>query len=678
MKRIVGIDVGGTFTDLVFLDEEHKEVHVAKVSSTPENQSIGLIKGLQKLGIPLSSIDLIVHGTTVATNATLERKGADCGLLTTKGFRDIIEVRRRDRPNLYGMIGHFEPVISRDKRIEIDERADHLGRIIKEVSEREVVEAAKKLLSLGVEVVVVSYLHCYANPENEQKTRKALESVWPNDYIVLSSEIIPEFREFERTSTAAVNGYIQPVISRYLESLKKRLAEVGYKKDLLLIQSNGGAMSVDVACKYPINTILSGPAAGVIAAKQIASECGFKNIISCDMGGTSLDVALTADGKTTISSDNELEYGVPVRASMIDISTIGAGGGSIARVDRAGILQVGPESAGADPGPVCYGKGGREPTVTDANLLLGRINPAYSIAKGEGIELDVGLAERYIAEKIAKPLGLSAHEAAWAIVEVANNKISGSIRKVSIERGHDPREYTLVMFGGAGPLHAASLLREMQLLKAIIPYYPGITSAMGCIMADVRHDFVQTVNQSLSQLDPQLVHDIFNTQEKKGYELLETEREFVDRGQSSFEADMAYVGQTHNIRVALPSSALSKRQIAEAFEAAYRKQYGRLLAGREIAITNLRTSVLGARPKVDLRSFVKEGGKTLLDAFKGRRKVYFDGSFIECDTYERELIPTGSTITGPAVVEQKDTTIVIEAKSRAVMDDYGNLILEVF
>ncbi len=384
MSIVIGVDIGGTFTDLVFHDEDNGKTHVSKVPSTPKDFSIGLLRGLETLSVNIKEIGLIIHGTTVATNAVLERKGARCGLIMTKGFRDIIELRRRDRPQTYGLKGQFKPLVSRDCRLEVEERTDFQGQIFLEPSESDLTEVAKKLLKKNIEVAVVSFINSYANPANEQRAKKVLEKVWPNPFIVTGSEILQEVREFERTSTAVLNGYVQPLINTYLGTLTETLRQKGYGNKVLLIQSNGGVMSEEVARRFSINTIISGPAAGVMAARQMNPTSEAENIITCDIGGTSLDISLIVDGQPTTAFEANLGYGFPIKVPMLDIRTVGAGGGSIAWIDRAGILQIGPQSAGADPGPACYGQGGQEPTVTDANLVLGRINPTDAIGRELG------------------------------------------------------------------------------------------------------------------------------------------------------------------------------------------------------------------------------------------------------------------------------------------------------
>lgn len=676
MTFIVGIDVGGTFTDLVLLDETNGTVSTAKVPSTPADQSQGLLQGLATLEVPLEALQIIVHGTTVATNAVLERRGAVCGLLTTAGFRDVLELRRRDRPDTYGLKGQFEPLIPRHVRLEIAERTDYQGNILQAVDPQEVQRQAQALLAEGVEAVVVSFLHAYANPTNEQQTREALEQVWPNPYIVLGSEVLPEFREFERTSTAAASAYVQPLIDRYLRSLSEQLQAKGYQRDILLIQSNGGVMSLEVSRRFSVNTVLSGPAAGVIAAKAIAEHAGYRNVITCDMGGTSLDIALVAAGQPSTTSEIELGYGVPIRVPMLDITTVGAGGGSIAWIDRGGLLQIGPQSAGADPGPACYGRGGQLPTVTDANLLLGCINPVAPLGSDDDWRLDVQRAEQAVQTHIGDPLNLSMLGAARAIVEVANAKMAGSIRMISVERGHDPRDFVLVAFGGGGPLHASALLRELGLSKVIVPYYPGLTSALGCIMADARHDFLQTINSRVEDLDMSVVHGLFQQQRQEGEALLQEEGIRIDRVEALFQADMAYDGQIHEVRTPLPCATLSREALITAFETSYQAQYGDTLGNRPIKINTLRTTVIGVRSPPPLMPSALAQAGAVEAAQSGTRSVYLSTGMVICPVYQRHRLPIGCAFAGPAIVEQSDTTTFVEPDMTVQVDAYGNLIIQ--
>ncbi len=673
-ETVIGIDVGGTFTDLVGFDPKSGKLKVLKVFSTPEDQAQGLLHGLENLGIPVDAIGMMVHASTVATNAVVERRGARVGLLTTLGFRDVLEIRRRDRHHDYGLTGEFIPLVPRHLRLEVDERTDHKGNVLKPVDPGEVERLGRVLLEEGCVAVVVSFLHCYANPANERKAKEVLLPFWPNDYVELSSEVLPEFREFERTSTTVVNAYVRPLISRYLRSVRDQLREDGYDRDIVMIQSNGGGMSLEAAERYSVNTVLSGPAAGAIAAAYIASSAGHTEVISGDMGGTSFDACLIRGGRPEVSSDRYLEFGVPVRISMIDIRTIGAGGGSIAWIDPGGLLEIGPHSAGAIPGPVGYDRGGVEPTVTDANLVLGRINPEYSIAKEEGFTLSVEKARRAIEEKVARPLGLGAEEAAEAIIQVADSKMANALRVVSIEKGHDPREFVQVGFGGAGPLHAAALARELGIQETLIPYLPGVTSAMGCILADMRHDWVQTVNAKLDSVRVEEIHGILEDHARRGEEVLASAESYIDHTVHLFEADMQFAGQTHTVRVPLSSSRPTAEEFHDSFLREYTGRYGDVLVDTAVMVVNLRTAVIGVRPKVDLRSLVGGNGG---DPFKGERRVYFGRGWYDCPTYERRRLPAGFRGEGPAIVEQADATVFVEPEMNWSVDEFGNILLEV-
>ncbi len=673
-ETVIGIDVGGTFTDLMGLDPESGDLKVLKVFSTPDDQARGLLHGLTNLGIPIDTIGMVVHGSTVATNAVLERKGAKVGLLTTKGFRDILEIRRRDRHHGYGLTGDFKPLVPRDLRLEVDERSDEKGNILTPVDPQEIERLGRRLLDEGCEAVVVSFLHCYANPANEQKAKEVLVSFWPNNYIELTSEVLPEFREFERTSTTVVNAYVRPLVSRYLRSVREQLREDGFDRDIVMIQSNGGGMSLEVAERYSVNIVLSGPAAGAIAAAYIASHAGHTEVISGDMGGTSFDACLIRSGRPEVSSDRALEFGIPVRISMIDIRTIGAGGGSIAWVDSGGLLEIGPHSAGAVPGPVCYGRGGSEPTVTDANLVLGRINPEYSIAREEGFTLDLESARRAIEEKIATPLDLGVEAAAEAVIQVANVKMANALRVVSVEKGHDPREFVQVGFGGAGPLHAAALARELGIRHTLIPHLPGVTSAMGCVLADMRHDWVQTLNVALDDVDIGDIHGIFEDHVRRGEEVLASASAYVESAVHLFEADMQFSGQTHTVRVPLESGRPAAGEMRANFLKAYTDRYGDVLVDTAVMVVNLRTAVIGVRPKVDFSSLLDRVGG---DPFKGQRRVYFGQEWYDCPTYERRRLPVGFREEGPAVIEQADATVFVEPGMAWSVDAWGNILLEV-
>lgn len=688
MRKLIGVDIGGTFTDLVFLDLQTGIIKIEKVATTPEDPSLGFILGLKTLGVSCTELELIIHGTTVATNAILERKGGCCGLISTRGFRDILELRRRDRPHAYGLTGTYEPLVPRERRLEASERISAEGKVVIPLKRVEVETAGEQLVDAGVEAIVVSFLNSYMNSSHEQEAKKILKTRWPHLHVVGSAEVLPLFREFERTSTAVVNAYVQPVVSLYLSKLQERLQNTGYRKDILIMQSNGGMMSVEAAQDFSVKTILSGPAGGVIAATQIAAESGFKNLIAYDMGGTSLDVSLVVGGEPMVSNGTELSFGVPVMLSMVDIHTIGAGGGSIARVDQGGVLRVGPESAGAVPGPVCYGKGGTEPTVTDANLVLGRINPDYSIAgKKVGFAFDLKRARSAMTERIGEVLGLSLEEAAIAVLAVANNRIAGSIRRVSIDKGHDPRDFALFSFGGGGPLMVSFLLRELGIGQGIVPAYPGITSAWGCAIADLRQDFVTMVNRRLSQVDIGELEKILASHLEEGEAIMKRENVMLSQVQVIREADIAYEGQTHVIRTKLPFSPMSQDTISKSFRTAYLSRYGDVERGfgglesqlekMEIRLLNVRTLIIGVREEVVLKNLIFRPQTSMQEAFNGYRPVWVGDGTVDCPIYTRSRLPWGAKFSGPVVIEQADTTIWLEPGTRAFVDEGGSLLIEV-
>jgi len=672
---IVGIDVGGTFTDVVLQREDNGFLKVAKVPSTPSDLVVGLIDGLLAVEVDFEDIGLIIHGSTVATNAVLERKGAACGLIMTEGFRDVIELRRRDRPHTYGLKGQFKPLVPRHCRFEVAERTDYLGNQIQKPDKEALIKAAKILLKKDVEVVIVSFINAFANPANEIYARQILEDVWPNPFVVSAAEVLPEIREFERTSTAVLNGYVQPLISRYLSKLLEALGKRGYGSDVLLVQSNGGVMSASVSQRYSVNTILSGPAAGVNAAMRLGHGIKEDNLITCDIGGTSLDLAVVVDGQPTTARETSLEYGFPIRIPMLDIRTVGAGGGSIAWIDRAGVLSIGPESAGADPGPVCYGQGGNKPTVTDANLVLGRINPDNPIGREAGRRLDKDAAEKAIGEEIGGAFEMSPEESAWTILQVANNKIASSIRTLTVEQGRDPRDFTLFAYGGAGPLHAAALIKDLEIARAIIPPWPGITSALGCLMADVRHDFVVTINDLLDRLEPDELYRTFADHRTKGKQLIESEGITVDRVEAYLAADMAYDGQIHEVRTPLPTEPCDRERLVKTFETTYSDQYGTTVERHPVRILTLRTAVIGIRPSMGLPAMGQPPGAPIEAALKEHRSVFFDGGFRNCPVYKRADLPRECEFTGPAVIEQSDSTTVVEPNMTVQVDAFGNLVL---
>ncbi|MBG6200517.1 N-methylhydantoinase A [Labrenzia sp. EL_13] len=678
--RMVGVDVGGTFTDVFVLNEADGTASVAKVPTTRPDQSGGFLEGISQLGSDFSKLSVVVHGTTAGTNALLERKGAVTGVICTQGLRDVLEMRRRDRPRTWGLRGDFEPVVDRRNRLEVPERTLADGTIRTPVDLEAVRAAAKTLHDQGCKAVAILFANAYANPANEQAAVAAVREIWANPHVSASSEILPEIREFERFSTTALNAYLQPEVSGYLDRLERALNLHGFDGEFMIVQSNGGVMAVETACRLPVRTALSGPAAGVIAAGYIASSAGFENVITGDMGGTSFDVSLIAGGHSMLSPQTSIDFGMVVRTPMIEITTIGAGGGSIAWVDKGGLLNIGPESAGSDPGPVAYGLGNTRPTVTDANVVLGRIDPDNPIG-GKLKRLDVDAAREAIDRHVGSPLNLGTLQAAEAILRVANSRMAGAIRLVSIERGFDPKHFAFMPFGGGGALHSGAMLKDVGIARALVPRYPGVTSAMGCVIADMRQDFVQTINSLVATLDESALGDFMQAHVDQGLALLDAARATFEARDLSFELDMAYIGQTHTVSV--PMNVLTessnvipptRADIEKAFDAAYKATFGRLLENGVRRIINLRSSVTGMRPKFDLRSLAPETTDPAVP--KATRQVHFEESWLETEIFDRLALPVGTVIKGPAILEQPDTTVLVEPDLQARVDAFGNTIIE--
>jgi N-methylhydantoinase A len=566
-------------------------VRLAKTPTTLDNQAFGVIAALEATGFPIPDIDLLVHGTTTTTNAVLERRLARTGMITTAGFRDVIELGRRTRPQAYGMTGTFVPLIQRNLRLEVDERLEASGAVRVPLDEEGVRAAVRQLLDAGCESLVIHFLHAYANPAHEIRAAEIAAELWPNDHVTTGHALLSEAREFERGVTAAVNASVQPILKRYVERLRHELQSRGYRREFLIMNGNGGMISAALVTREAAKTVMSGPASGVMAAAYTGRRAGFEDLVTYDMGGTSTDVALIRGARPAVSNEIEIEYAMPIHVPMVDVHTVGAGGGSIARVDDAGLLQVGPESAGASPGPICYGRGGTEPTISDANLMLGRLNPKklLSVANAASVET-IGAI---FAEKLGRRLGVGAVEAAGAVLTIANMKMAGAIRMVSIARGNDPRDFALFAFGGAGPLHAAALARELGIPRVIIPARPGITNALGCVVADLRHDFVRTVNQPVAGLDESAMQAILAAQADDGRALIDAEVVKPQSVQILHSADMQFVGQTHLLNVPLPSATVDRATLQDLFETAYFARFKVELPEIRANLVNLNTSVIG-------------------------------------------------------------------------------------
>ena len=675
--NVLGIDVGGTFTDLIYVDKENNIIEFAKVPTSTENQAFGVMDAIKKAKLKLDQVKLIVHGTTTTTNALLERKLSKTGLITTKGFKDVIELGRRTRPNSYGMHGKFVPIISRDLRCEVSERVDARGNVITVLDEIEVKNTAEKLLELGCESIVIHFLHSYANNHHELRALEIISNFWPNNYITMGHSLLSENREYERGVTAVINASVQPILEKYLKKLENELSIANYKNELLVMNGNGGTISSKMVVNEAAKTVMSGPASGVIAAAHTGQSSGINNIITYDMGGTSTDVALIIGNQPSVSSDLEVEYGMPVHVPMVDVRTVGAGGGSIAKLSLAGLLEVGPESAGSVPGPICYGHGGTIPTISDANLLLGRLNISKIISDTDKVSIDD--IKKIFHDKLSKGLLLDEIKTAEAVIKIANTKMAGAIRMVSISLGVDPRDFTLFAFGGAGPLHASSLAKELGIPKVLIPARPGITNALGCVVADLRQDFTKTLNMPIDKVNIQDLHSLFEDQEKRGIESIKKQGLELTNISSSFSLDMQFIGQTHILRIDLPNSYPDKDYLQKSFEKSYLNRFKVRLSEIKANIVNANTTVQGHKVPFDISLLNNKLDKRLNvnDALLEYRKVYFKDKFLSTPIYSRDRMPFEFEIKGPAIIEQMDTTTLIEPNDRVYGDNLGNMFIEV-
>jgi N-methylhydantoinase A len=670
-----GVDTGGTFTDLVLFDEDTGEIRMSKISSTPSEPSRAVFNSFAKAGIATSDISYFVHGTTVATNALIERRGADVALLTTDGFRDILRIQRVTRPNHFDLHWvkprHFVP---RARCFGVPERVLRDGSVLVELDEDAVREAVTGLRDSGeVSAIGVSYLFSFVNPDHEIRTRELIEEVWPGVQVSLSHEVLPRWREYERTSTTVLDAYLKPLMHEYMSRLESECDEGGIDQ-LLILRSNGGVMSPAKAKEQPIALVRSGPSGGIMATSGVGTRLGLGDLIACDMGGTSFEACLLPGSEPAFTNLEELEYGVPIALTMVDARAIGAGGGSLAWVDAAGILKVGPRSAGADPGPACYGRGGTQATVTDANVVLGRLAPEFLLA-GD-LELDVAAAERVIDE-LAETLGLSRDRVAQGIVDVTNSNMAQALRLVSTDRGYDPRGATLVAYGGAGPLHACELARALQMPQVLIPLYPGAFSAFGALLADTRFDYTQTRWMRMSHLDVDAVADVFGALEVRAASDFRSEG-FAEVPRLVRSIDMRYVGQNWELSVAMPGGALTSEDFASAatlFEQEHERFYGYSIPGEELEMLTFNVAAVGTRHAVELPKIPQ--GDTPAPVVT--RPVTFgvgDGP-VQTPVYRRSDFGAGAEIAGPAVIGQVDATTLLPPGSSARVDEYGNLMITV-
>jgi len=671
MAGIVGIDVGGTFTDLFYSRDGITVDTVLKVPSTPSDPSRGLIDALKAAEIDPSALDLILHGTTIATNAVIERKGAKCALITTEGFRDILELGRRDRLQMYGLTGVQQPLIPRSMRWEVQERIDHRGDILVPLDEARLTALALALRGENIDAVVIAFLHSYANPAHELRARDIMKAANPSWEVVTSSDVVRDYYEFERTSTAVIQGYLQPLVARYARNLTASLAEIGFGRQTLVMQSNGGLVALSQLADRAANIVRSGPAAGVTAAARIAAIAGFTHVITGDMGGTSFDVAVVVDGVPRIAEMTELDFRIPLRLPMIDVHTIGAGGGSIASLDRGGVLKVGPHSAGAVPGPICFGRGGTAPTVTDANAVLGRINAENPIGLKHLTRLDIPAARAAIGA-LGASLGLDVEQTAEAILTIVNHVMARRTRLLSVEQGHDPRDFALVAFGGAGPLHGAAIMREVGIRTMLLPPHPGVLCALGCAMADIRTDFSQTVERPLAEISADFIATVLRRQCEEGSAPLLSSGTKISAVVATYAADMSYLGQIHTLRVPIePERSIA--DIEKAFEAVYRQEYGNILGDIPKMLVSLKTAIHGQRPKSDAAETPNFEARQATP--RAHREVHF-GRWMATPIYDRRDLAPGMHFEGPAIVEQADTTSVIEPGMTARVDAHHNILVE--
>jgi len=670
-------DVGGTFTDGVLLDETSGGVTVSKVSSTPHNPAIGTIESIEKFSIPLRDVSFLSHGTTVVINALIEGKGAKTALITTRGFRDVLEIGRCNRTEMYDALYRKpRPLVPRFLRLEVSERIDAGGRILTPLSARELEELLDLLVEAQVRAVAVCLLNAYANPEHEIEIGRFVRERLPDVSVSLSHLITRRYYEYERTSTTTQNAYVMPVVRSYLDSLETELRQRKFGQVLQIMQSNGGVMAASVARDMPIAMVESGPAGGAIGAAQLAKLIGYENVISYDMGGTTAKTSIITGGLPE-TTEQYLVEGRPILLPVVDLREIGAGGGSVAWIDEAGAMHVGPQSAGADPGPACYRRGGTEPTVTDANLQLGLLDPDYFL--GGEMQIAPDLA-RGAVRKVGDHFDLSVDEAALGIVKIVNTNMSGLLQSMTVKRGYDPREFAMVAFGGAGPIHAAAIAKELGVPTVIVPPNSGVFSAWGMLMADLRHDLSQTFITSLDGADPEAVEALFGELEERIVDLFKKENVNEAGITIAHELDLRYVGQEHTLAVPAPSpfDDGAKPQIANGFDQHHLRVYGHNAPEEPKEIVSLKVIGLGNVTKPTLERLPEGGDTPSAESKLGERDVYVGkGRYRSFGIYRRDLLKSGNVIRGPAVIEEITATTVVEPDQDCAIDLYGNLIISV-
>ena len=673
-KLRVAVDIGGTFTDICILDEDSGALRVAKTASTPDDPLVGAMRGLEEAKVDLTDVTLFSHGTTVATNALITRRLPAAAMICTEGYRDVIEIRRSNKEDLWDTYKDVaQPYIRRRDRLTVRERIDHGGKIATPLDEADAREKARILRKRGVDAVAVCFMNSFINPAHEVRVKEILEEELPGVEITTSSETLPEIFEHERFSTTVVNAILSPVVGGYVNRMNEALQQGGYASDLLMLHSGGGVMTPATAGRFAGRLAGSGIAAGAIASRHIAMLCGYENSIGLDMGGTSCDVSLVFGGESRVTKDWHIEFGYPIRFPSIEVLTIGAGGGSLAWIDDAGSLHNGPQSAGADPGPACYGRGNKVPTNTDANLALGRLGT--SLAGGQ-IELDRAASEAAVQSGVAEPLGMDPVTAAKAIVSVANANMADAVRLISISRGYDPRDFALVAFGGAGALHGVALARELSIPTVIVPPNPGVTSALGCLLVDVRHDISQTYLALAANADPADIEARFGAMEAEAHGRLVKEGVaeadmLLQRG-----IDMMYQGQWRSLQVPVASPFTSVPDAVGAFHADHDREYAFRRDDTPVELFRLNLAAIGTVAKAELMRHAANGARAVAES---SRMVDFDEveGAVETPIYSHDGLPAGAVIEGPAIVEQLDSTTVVPPGVRAEVDEWLNIRIHV-
>jgi N-methylhydantoinase A len=679
-RYIVACDIGGTFSDMVALDTKSGRITNVKVPSTPPTFIEGVMKALERAGVPPGEIIVFKHGSTIATNAILQRRGARTGLVTTEGFRDVLEAGRSDRPDLFALSWDPNPpLVLRRNRLCVREKVDSEGAERTPLDEAGVRAAARAFAKRDIEAVAICFINSFMNPEHERRAKAIVESELPGAYVTTSADILPEMREFERTSTTAVNAYVGPILDRYLSGLTDAMRRWGYRGDILIIHSGGGVMTCDAARLIPARTCQSGPAGGVIGGAFIGAHAGFPSVITFDIGGTSTDIALVHKGRPLIQHGWKVEFKIPIRFPCIDVISVGAGGGSIAWIDAGGTLKNGPHSAGARPGPACYGLGGAEPTNTDAHLVLARLNPGTFL--GGEMKIDPALARRVIKERIADFYGMSVEEAADGILKVANANIVEATRLISVERGYDPREFAILAFGGGGPLHAVDVAGQLNIPKVLVPRYPGIASAFGQLQVEMRHDYVRPILARASEAEPARVSAIFDEMEGQAKKAMAAEGVPSGKVRLARAIDVKYFPQATALTIPVAGGRLGRREverIVEQFLEAHQREFGYTIPKEFVSVelVNARVTATGPAPKGRVARHPERGPAKA--ALKETRRVYFAEArgFVMTRIYDRDRLKNGARIEGPAIVEQFDSTTVLPPGTRSVVDEYLNLIVD--